>query len=178
MKFCSHCGKEIADEAVVCVGCGCSTESVKKQETPSSVKYCGYCGKELNTNAVVCTNCGCAVSDSMSVKSKSSSQNKTLYNIAKIFMFITIGAYALCFVSLLIANFLPNALYYVAFSRPILVSYTISSIIPLAWIIPMTVVFCRKVSNGERIGMGFKICSLLFVNIISGILMLCASEEN
>lgn len=24
MKFCSHCGKELMDEAVVCVNCGCS----------------------------------------------------------------------------------------------------------------------------------------------------------
>lgn len=24
MKFCSHCGKEIMDEAVICVNCGCS----------------------------------------------------------------------------------------------------------------------------------------------------------
>ena len=24
MKFCSHCGKEIVDEAVVCPGCGCA----------------------------------------------------------------------------------------------------------------------------------------------------------
>ena len=24
MKYCSHCGKEIADEAVVCVHCGCA----------------------------------------------------------------------------------------------------------------------------------------------------------
>lgn len=26
MKFCSHCGKEIMDEAVVCTNCGCSVE--------------------------------------------------------------------------------------------------------------------------------------------------------
>lgn len=24
MKFCSHCGKEIMDDAVICVNCGCS----------------------------------------------------------------------------------------------------------------------------------------------------------
>ena len=24
MKFCSHCGKELMDEAVVCVNCGCA----------------------------------------------------------------------------------------------------------------------------------------------------------
>ena len=27
MKYCSHCGKEIMDEAVVCPYCGCATES-------------------------------------------------------------------------------------------------------------------------------------------------------
>lgn len=26
MKYCSHCGKEINDEAVVCPSCGCATE--------------------------------------------------------------------------------------------------------------------------------------------------------
>lgn len=24
MKFCTHCGKEIMDEAIICPGCGCS----------------------------------------------------------------------------------------------------------------------------------------------------------
>lgn len=24
MKFCTHCGKELLDEAVICVGCGCA----------------------------------------------------------------------------------------------------------------------------------------------------------
>ena len=27
MKFCQHCGKEIMDEAVVCVGCGCAVNN-------------------------------------------------------------------------------------------------------------------------------------------------------
>ncbi len=26
MKYCSHCGKEIADEAVICINCGCSVK--------------------------------------------------------------------------------------------------------------------------------------------------------
>ena len=25
MKYCTHCGKELLDEAVICVGCGCAT---------------------------------------------------------------------------------------------------------------------------------------------------------
>lgn len=27
MKYCTHCGKELLDEAVVCPGCGCATDS-------------------------------------------------------------------------------------------------------------------------------------------------------
>lgn len=30
--FCSKCGKEINDEAVVCVHCGCSTKNIKSSE--------------------------------------------------------------------------------------------------------------------------------------------------
>ena len=33
MKFCSKCGKEIMEEAVICPGCGCAVESEKKQVT-------------------------------------------------------------------------------------------------------------------------------------------------
>lgn len=30
MKYCSHCGSEIHDEAVICVKCGCSVEPVRQ----------------------------------------------------------------------------------------------------------------------------------------------------
>lgn len=42
MKFCSQCGKEIMDEAVICPGCGCSTNDVyaapKTVEVPKKAK--------------------------------------------------------------------------------------------------------------------------------------------
>lgn len=51
-------------------------------------------------------------------------------------------------------------------------------LIPLAWMIPMTVTLFGKLKRGEPIGVGFKICTLLFVNLIAGILLLCMPEEN
>lgn len=30
MKYCTHCGKELLDEAVVCIGCGCQSDSLDK----------------------------------------------------------------------------------------------------------------------------------------------------
>ena len=35
MKFCSKCGKEIVDEAVVCPSCGCSVSQVEANDAPS-----------------------------------------------------------------------------------------------------------------------------------------------
>lgn len=35
MKYCSHCGAELEDEAVVCVKCGCSVSGSKQKEDPS-----------------------------------------------------------------------------------------------------------------------------------------------
>lgn len=50
-------------------------------------------------------------------------------------------------------------------------------LIPLAWQIPMTVIYFKKVKNGEPISMAFKICSLLFVSLIAGILMLVQGDQ-
>lgn len=52
--FCKNCGKEMVNNAVVCVGCG-----VKAGE---GMNYCQNCGSQIVPNANVCTNCGCAVS--------------------------------------------------------------------------------------------------------------------
>lgn len=50
-------------------------------------------------------------------------------------------------------------------------------IIPLFWCIPMTVKAFHSLDNGEPMSLGFKICSLLFVNMIAGICMLCINDD-
>ena len=50
------------------------------------------------------------------------------------------------------------------------------ALIPLAWMIPMTVVYFSKVKNKEKISLAFKICALLFASKVAGILMLCDDE--
>lgn len=36
MKFCTYCGREIADEAVICFGCGCKTQKVNSFVPPQA----------------------------------------------------------------------------------------------------------------------------------------------
>ncbi len=101
------------------------------------MKYCSKCGKELFDEAVICPNCGCVVGKY---------NDESLGFRTPVLVFMIIGT-------------IINAIF--------------GFLIPLAWCIPMTVVYSNKTRNRERVGIGFKICSLLFVNFIAGILMLC-----
>ena len=49
--------------------------------------------------------------------------------------------------------------------------------IPLLWTVPMTVIAIKKLENRQPLGVAFKICTLLFVGIIPGILMLVLNDE-
>lgn len=46
-------------------------------------------------------------------------------------------------------------------------------LIPLAWCIPMTVAAFRTYNQGCDVSTGMKVCTLLFVNVVAGIIMLC-----
>ena len=50
-------------------------------------------------------------------------------------------------------------------------------LLPLAWCLPITISVCGKLKRGEPVSTGLKVCSLLFVNLIGGILLLCRSDE-
>lgn len=51
--YCKNCGKEIAPNASVCLGCG-----VRVGEGSN---FCQNCGSGIAPNAAVCVKCGCSV---------------------------------------------------------------------------------------------------------------------
>jgi TM2 domain-containing membrane protein YozV len=61
--FCRNCGKEVSDQAVMCVSCGVPPKAGKK--------YCQHCGAETNPAAVTCVKCGVSLSGAVSAGSKS-----------------------------------------------------------------------------------------------------------
>ncbi len=50
------------------------------------------------------------------------------------------------------------------------------TLIPLCWMIPMTVSLFNKAKTGEPITTGFKVCTLLFVSLVAGICLLCDND--
>ena len=113
------------------------------------MKFCEKCGTALADEAVFCINCGCATGGGIILQQYQTAAPKADLSVAvKVFMIIGTVFMALC-----------------------------TFCIGLAWTLPMTISYCNKIKRGEKIGTGFKICSLLFVNTIAGILMLGDGEH-
>ena len=123
------------------------------------MKYCSHCGQALDGNSNVCPVCGKTNESQASSAPREPKESQAssaprepkesgLATAAKILMILGTIVNA-------ISGFL----------------------IPLAWCIPMTISYCRKLKRGEPISTGFKVCSLLFVSLLGGILMLCDKDN-
>ena len=45
-------------------------------------------------------------------------------------------------------------------------------LLSLIWCVPMTSSYSEMIERGEKVGTGFKICTMLFVSFIAGLIML------
>lgn len=105
------------------------------------MKYCSHCGAQIMDDAIVCVHCGCGITPNTTASKK----DDTLETIVKVMLIL--GCVAEGWL-----------------------------IIPLAWCIPITVTIFRRFKAGEPISTGLKVCSLLFVNLIAGICLLCMDD--
>lgn len=113
------------------------------------MKYCTHCGNQIEDDAVVCVSCGRMVGDPVNFNQPAAEPAgpSSLAIVAKVFMIIGTVAMALCTCG-----------------------------IGLAWCLPMTISYSKNIKNGTPVSTGFKVCTLLFVNTVSGILMLCDKQ--
>lgn len=103
------------------------------------MKYCSHCGNEMIDEAYVCVKCGCRATNA-------SDTSDIIETVIKVFMIIGCVTYGV-------------------------------ALIPLAWCIPMTVSVFRSFREKRPIGIGMKVCTLLFVNIVAGICLLCLDDN-
>lgn len=126
---------------------------------------CKYCNKEINNDEKFCHHCGAKVLDDYEQDTYTdfiNQQNQPESNMSKVIHETstseTLGVIAKVF---MILSCISMGFY----------------LLPLLWTIPMTISLSRKLKNKEPIGVGFKICTLLFCNMIAGILLLCRNEN-
>ena len=150
MKTCVNCGTECEDTIEICPKCGARFTN----EASPNRRYCTHYGAQVAVEAVVCVKCGCAVNGARNAGSIRISDKETIHTIIKIFCWLSVGGWGIC----------------------ALFSFGLG-LIPLAWQIPMTISISRKLENNEYISTAFKVCTLLFVSIVSGILLLCFEDD-
>lgn len=76
--FCRNCGKEMNDNAAVCVSCG-----VAKGDASN---FCPNCGSETSVLATVCVKCGIALNNKNGTNSFSGEKTKTVAGVLAIFL--------------------------------------------------------------------------------------------
>lgn len=150
------------------------------------MKYCPTCGEELNGELKFCPNCGVAVpTDLEDVEKQQTIEEKPndIETNKKIKDQKTIGTVILLIMYVLVAYVafgavtdFPASAGYIMFSiLHISNSYwpikRLLSLIPLLWMIPMTIKADRYIKKGKKFEPLFAVATLLFFNVIAGILM-------
>ncbi len=60
MKYCTHCGKELLDEAVICPGCGCAAEQKASAQVASTKEnLLEKLASRVRTNGIIWLVIGC-----------------------------------------------------------------------------------------------------------------------
>ena len=108
--------------------------------------FCTHCGAEINDEAVICVKCGCKVDEKKPAAQIKSENDDTMSVVIKVFLILG------------------------CISQGWL-------LIPLAWCIPITVKIFNCLKNGLPISTGMKVCTLIFVNLVAGICLLCMDDK-
>lgn len=124
------------------------------------MKFCRSCGTQLEDSAAFCHQCGeaCEQPRQESRQEIAPTQQQQTYQ----------------------QNTAPRESGMTTVIKVMMILGTVSSaawILPLAWCIPMYISYENKLKNHEPISDGFKVCVLLFVNTIAGILMFCDKDN-
>lgn len=150
MKYCTHCGYQLPDDAAFCSNCGCATVTDNTQNAQTTAQTAQpyaqnpqqQYGQPYTQNGQPYTQNTQPPAPPMYAPYPQTHTPTSMQTAAKILMII----------GCVLSGF--------------------AYLIPLCWTIPMTVHYCRAVKEGRYVGVGFKVCSLLFVSTIAGILML------
>lgn len=152
MKFCTNCGTQLPDEAYVCNQCGTALGQAPVQQSyaPPQQSYAPPQQSYAPPQGYA------SPQQSYAPPQGYAPQQGYAYAPASQISGLAMAAKILMIISTVIMGIY---------------------IIPLAWCLPMTISYCKKLKTGQPVGIGFKICTLLFVNTISGILMLCDNKN-
>lgn len=152
MKTCNNCGTKNFDTNSVCSRCGQPIHEKNSHfqfSNPHSISY-------NQTNGTILTESG-------------------LSTAVKVSMLCITISLAIAFITFLILWIITLTLPNAQVEALLFLTYMICCFIPTLIAFCMTISYFNKINAHEPIGIGFKICAIIFVGILPGVLMLCDS---
>ncbi len=125
------------------------------------MKYCSYCGTQLDDDASFCSSCGKATDSTAQGNVQTSAQQVYAQQAAQQEVKDNATLKTIIFVLMILTCIFMGI-------------FTFG--IALAWCIPMTVMVRKRMKTGCPVGMALKVCTLIFVNTIAGILLLTLED--
>ena len=97
MAFCSNCGKESNENAIVCPACGCPVAAkrgaIDVDKKGNHMAFCSTCGKEIHENAIVCPACGCPVAAKRGISDKPAWDGGIMFLLVALAFFVPIAGW-------------------------------------------------------------------------------------
>lgn len=177
MKFCPKCGWQMADDENYCRNCGTKVESA------------------AYSNA---TNYNTATNSSPFDEVPARRINKVMAVFIKIFLILVLMSIAFNVIDCLVVGItleslsdlegiIGEAIVDVDYSgvdvnqlvkliKNMYIVAGVLSLVPLIWVLPMSKKIFKAINEGTTLTTGFKVCTLLFVNLVAGILLLCSND--
>lgn len=133
------------------------------------MRFCSHCGKELKSDDRYCPNCGYRVEEFNSKENQPHPYQQSNYQQISNMQTHNISQKTNSEDSLVIICKIFMVLCCIALGCSFFIS--------LAWTIPMTVHYWECIEKNKKLSTGFKVCALLFMGLIPGILMLCDNNH-
>lgn len=179
MKYCYNCGYRLEKGEAFCVHCG---KEVDKLPLDGQSRYCTRCGNPLSREFdEYCRYCYGKV-NYIPLK-RNNAVKDSLSAAAKVLLTLSCALAGLCgVVCIVIGAILTFGMRSAAEASSMaglaLLLCGMFALISLTWRLPLTAHVFDHIKRGRRIGTAVKVCILLFVGLVSGILLLCRTEAN
>lgn len=156
------------------------------------MKYCTHCGEPIEDDAAFCVTCGAKAKEEP-VPAEMSKRDKNLTLAAEILMIIACAISFIAGIIFLIMAIVgaANGVYFLEFDvseadKELIesayiaacVTVAIAGLVPLAYGIPMTVYVFKADKEGRPLSTAFKVCTLILMSVIPGILLLLRNEPS